>query len=402
MRPRSVLLFLALALALAACGSASAPGSTPTVRADPTPTPEIVIPAGQPIVIGMSVALTGDQQNIGKDIADAAELAIADRGATLQGHPLTAAREDDGCTDPEKAAGAAARLIANVGLAGVIGPMCTTGAQAADTLYEAAHVVHLSPSSTRTELSQEGERYFFRTAWRDDLQAGVQARYARETANAKTAYLIDDGEPYGKALADAFADRFGALGGTIASRERIARGAVDFTSLSKRVSAAAPDIVVFEGLNPEAALLVKQLRTDQVAATFMAGDGVFSQRDFIDTAASAADGALVSAGPQPDLTFIQRFQGRYQRLPGTAFVLEAYDAVNLLVGAIDATASVAPDGALHIDRARLADALRSRKALGLTGAITFDEHGDRVGSTPAEVGLVVYRVVNGHFEPAGG
>jgi len=403
MRRRLVLFVLVpVALALSACGGGDGTAPTATVAADPTPTAEIVVAPGQPLVVGVSAALSGDQQAIGTDIADAVDLAIADRGGTLQGHPVTASREDDGCTDPEKAAGAAQRLVANPGLAGVIGPMCTTGAQAADPLYEAAHVVHVSPSVTRAEVSQEGEHYFFRTAWRDDLQADIQARYARGTLNARTAYLIDDGEPYGKALADAFADHFAAQGGTVAARDLVARGTVDFTAISKRVGTAAPDIVVFEGLNPEAALLIKQLRADKVSATFMAGDGVFSQHDFIDAAGGAADGAFVSAGPQPDPTFIQQFEQRYQHAPGTAFVLQAYDAVNLLLGAVDATAKVAADGSLHIDRAALAEALRSRKALGLTGAIGFDEHGDRAGTTPAEVGLVMYKVANGQFGPVGG
>ena len=360
------------------------------------------MPAGKPLIIGVSVALSGDQQGIGKDIADAVELAIADHGGALQGHPVSAARQDDGCTDAEKAVAVARGFIAESSLAGVIGPMCTTGAQAADPLYEAAQIVHISPSATRAELSQEGEQYFFRLAWRDDLQADMQARYARSGVNAADAYVIDDTEPYGKALADAFAERFAALGGAVAAHERITRGTVDFTALSKRVVAAAPGIVVFEGLNPEAALLVKQLRTDKFAGAFMAGDGVFSQRDFVDAAGGAADGALVSGGPQPDPTFIQRFQDRYQRPPGTAFVLEAYDAVSVLLGALESSATVAPGGSLHIDRARLGQTLRAKKALGLTGAISFDANGDRTGATPAEVGLVLYRVVNGRFEPVPG
>lgn len=395
-----IVVLIGLVLALSACGG-GAPRPSPTSPSTPAPTPsaEIVIPPGQPLTIGLSVALSGDQASIGKDIADAAELAIADHGGTLQGHPVTARREDDGCTDAEKAVAAARAIVGDPAIAGVIGPMCTTGAQAANPLYEAAHIIHLSPSATRAELSSEGERYFFRTAWRDDLQADMQARYARSGANATQAFVVDDAEPYGKALADAFVQQFTSLGGIVAARERIARGTVDFSALSKRVVAAAPEIVVFEGLNPEAALLVRQLRADKFAGAFMAGDGVFSQRDFIDAAGGAADGALVSGGPQPDLAFIQRFRDRYQRIPGTAFVLQAYDAVNLLLSAIDASAKPESDGSLHIDRARLADALRVRKSLGLTGAISFDAHGDRVGNTPAEVGLVLYHVVGGHFEP---
>ena len=309
-------------------------------------------------------------------------------------------RKDDGCTDALKAVSVARGFIADTSVAGVIGPMCTTGAQAADPLYEAAHIIHVSPSATRVELSQQGERYFFRTAWSDDLQADIQASYARDTAKAASAVVIDDSEPYGKGLSDAFAAKFQSLGGTLMSHERIDRGTVDFSSTVKGVMSMNPDMVVFEGLNPEAALLVKELRNQQYAGIFMAPDGVFSAHDYLDAAGAASDGSIISGGPQPDADFIAKFQAKYQRAPQTAFVLQAYDAATALIGAIDATATAGSDGSLHIDRARLADALRSKKSLGLTGALSFDAYGDRVGTTPAEVGLVLYKVDRRTVRPA--
>jgi ABC-type branched-subunit amino acid transport system substrate-binding protein len=131
----------------------------------------------------------------------------------------------------------------------------------------------------------------------------------------------------------------------------------------------------------------------------MAPDGVFSAHDYLDAAGAAGDGSIISGGPQPDADFIAKFQAKYQRAPQTAFVLQAYDAATALIGAIDATATAGSDGSLHIDRARLADALRSKKSLGLTGALSFDAYGDRVGTTPAEVGLVLYKVADGRFDP---
>ncbi|MHB8375646.1 MAG: branched-chain amino acid ABC transporter substrate-binding protein [Dehalococcoidia bacterium] len=402
MRRRLAPILLVIALTLAACGGSGrgAPAANPSPET--TPAPDIVIPAGTPITIGISVALTGDQQSIGQDIADAASLAITERGASVQGHPVSAVRKDDGCTDPEKAVAVARAFIADPAVAGVIGPMCTTGAQAADRLYEAAHMVHISPSATRVELSQQGEQYFFRMAWRDDRQADVQARYARAGLKAARAVVIDDGEPYGKGLADAFARTFESLGGTVISRERITRGTVDFSAIARRTTSAKPDIVVFEGLNPEAALLVKELRTQQYAGTFMAPDGALSVRDYVQAAGAAAEGSIVSGGSQPDEQFIAKFRDAFQRVPASAFVLESYDAASVLLAAVNAVATPGSDGSLRIDRAKLAAALRATKTLGLTGAIAFDARGDRTGDTAAQAGLVLYRVTNGRFVPVAG
>jgi branched-chain amino acid transport system substrate-binding protein len=393
---------LATAAALAACGGGSgSKQATPTAAPEPPATIEIA--SGRPLKIGVSVTLSGEQANLGADLADAVELAVRDRGATLKGHPVTVSRMDDGCADAEKAAGVARSLAGDAAVVGVIGPMCTTGAQAADSVYDAAHLVHILPAATRTDLSQQGEQYFFRTSWIDDAQARVQAAYTREKANVDTIVLIDDAEPYGRALADAFAVAFQGAGGTVASRERIERGDTDFGALVRKVNTAQADAVVFEGLSPEGPLLVEALRDGGYTGLFIAPDGLFNQRDFIDslrdptTGISPAEGAIVTGGPTPDAAFIAKFQDAFQRAPSTPFVLQAHDAATALLKAIEAVATEGTGGALTIDRARLEQTLRSRGLDGLTGTIRFDEHGDRLGDTPREAGLTVYKVVDGRF-----
>ena len=398
MQRRFILAPLFAAVLIAACGGAN---SVPEPTHSPTPTPapskEIVIAPGAPITIGLSVALSGDQQAIGQDIADAADLSLADFGGSIKGHQVVTSRKDDGCANPEMAVSVAHAFIATEGLAGVIGPMCTTGAQAADAVYEAAHVIHISPSVTRDELSQQGEQYFFRASWRDDQQATVQAHYAYDDVQAKTAFLIDDGRPYGKGLLKTFTDEYRSLGGKVAATERIAPGTNDFRTLAQQIVAANPDLVLFEGMNPEAALLVKELAAQSYTGHFMAPDSVFSVHDFIEPAGTAAEGAIVSAGPLPDLAFLGKFHDRFQRYPGTPFVLESYSAMTALLKAIDSTATTDGSGALHIDRARLAQQMRATKMLSVTGVLAFDEHGDRAGDQPADVGIAVYRVENGQF-----
>jgi ABC-type branched-subunit amino acid transport system substrate-binding protein len=93
-----------------------------------------------------------------------------------------------------------------------------------------------------------------------------------------------------------------------------------------------------------------------------------------------------------------RFEERFQRRPSTPFVLQSHDAVTLVLRAIDAVAQRDERG-LVIDRAALIEELRSIEFQGLTGRIAFDEHGDRRGSRAPEVGLRIYRVAGGVFEP---
>lgn len=390
---RSLAVCAVLALA-AACG-----GGTPAPDATSTPGPRgpITVPPGKALTIGLSAGLSGAEADLGLELAAAAEIAVGQFGGNVAGFTVQISRRDDGCSDPEKAADVARLLIADETLAGVIGPMCTTGAQAADRLYERAGVVHISPSATRGDLSEQGERFFFRTVWRDDAQAFVQTRYAIDELQAETVILVDDAEPYGNALADAFAERFADEGGTILGRKRVQSGTTDFSSLVREVIDSEAAVVAYEGLNPEGALLVKALRAAGYTGGFVGPDGLLNVRDFIATAESAAENAIITGGLTPSQEFLEPYVALYGRPPATAFVLQAHDAVTALLRAIETVAVTDSAGNLTIDREALAQALREQRFAGLTGSITFDERGDRSGETPEELGIAVYRVVNAAF-----
>ncbi len=386
---------IALTLAsilLSSCGGGSKDAATPTTPARPGP---IDLAPNEPIVIGVSVALEGAQGSIGQDLADAVDLAIEDFGQEIQGRPIASRRADDGCNDAETAVAAAKELIlANV--AAVVGPMCTTGAQAANDEYEDAGVVHITPSASRADLSERGERFFFRTAWRDDAQAAVQAAFLR-SERADTAVVVDDGEPYGRALADAFVVAFEAAGGRILSRERLERGSTDFAALARQISAADADAVVYEGLDPEGALLLRDLREEAFEGTFAGPDSLLNEEDFIGTAGSAAEDAILTSGPVPDAAFNERFLARFGRVPSTSFVLQAYDAARLTLTAIE-TVAVTEGDRVTIDRGELSAALRGSSLAGLTGTLRFGDNGDRTGESARELGLAIFRIADGVFE----
>lgn len=389
-------LALCAAMLLAACDSGGAGLPATATPAPAARSESIIVPAGKPLVIGLSAALSGEQMNLGLDLVAAAALAIGKFGS-VRGHVVELTQRDDGCSDPEKAVDVAALFIADTALAGVIGPMCTLGAQAANPRYEAAGVIHISPSATRVDLSEQGEQFFFRTVWRDDVQAAVQATYARRQLGASTAVVLDDGEPYGNALAEEFASRFESAGGRVLSEMRIERGTGDSSPLARQIAGEKPDLVVFEGFNPEGALLVKALGEAGYAGRFIGPDGLLSARDFLATAGPAAEGVILTGGASPGAEFVAVYQALYQRPPATAFALQAHDAVTALLKAVDTAATAEADGSLRIDRATLAKTLREQRFAGLTGSITFDEKGDRRGETPAELGISVYQVENGAF-----
>ena len=390
-----VLLFVTSVL-LAGCDRSDTPAAPPAPTV-PSRSADIVVPAGRPLIIGVSAALEGDQKEPGTDLVAAAQLAAGQFGNSVLGHPIELAARDDGCSDPEKSVAVAADFIGEAALAGIIGPMCTTGAQAANPRYEAAGVVHISASATRSNLSAQGEQFFFRTVWHDDVQAAVQSAYARNELGAATAVVLGDGEPYGNALAREFAERFEDAGGRVLGEMRVERGTTDFTSMARQISDAGPDVVVFEGFNPEGPLLARALGEADFEGFFMGPDGLLNAQDFLETADTSAEGATITGGALPDAAFIATYMALYQRPPTTPFVLQAHDAVTALLNAVEAAGVEQDDGSLRIGREALAAALRAGRFAGLTGSVAFDERGERRGETPAELGVTVYRVFGGAF-----
>ncbi len=375
-----------------------------------SPDVPIVIPADEPIVIGVSAPLSGPTETLGAEARDAVivgvELWKEANGDTIGGHEIEVHAEDDGCFDADLTARAAGHLLYGndghellPGLVGVIGPMCSDGASRVVPVYAQAGIVMISGSATRSDLTtdQTAPEFFFRTAYSNSQEGALQARYVIDELGATTAYVVDDNERYGLDLANSLQARLRG-GGVEVTRESInVAEDVDFSDLARRIASNNPEVVAFAGFNPEGALLYRQLRDAGYGGTFLSGDGVVSVSDFIEPLGDLAEG-VVFAGCS--LTLPEEFLSAYTRIignePVTGFPAQLADAVTVL---LEAVAQVADeqDGKLVIDPLELRDAVSTSTLLfGISGAIAFDENGDRVGEGAA-VGLQMCKVEGGRF-----
>jgi branched-chain amino acid transport system substrate-binding protein len=385
-RPLLFALLAALVLAVAACGGDDE-ADVDLKDIDRSPDTPIVIPADVPIVVGVSSALTGPIEERGQEYLDAVTLGVerwkAANGDLIGGHEISIVGEDDGCAEPGVAIVATRRLLQREGLVGVIGPQCSGGASPAAPAYSAAGIVAISGSATATALTkgQQDDGFFFRTAYRNDLEGALVALFLIDI-QAETVYLIDDGELFGEDLADA-AQRLLTRPGIHVTRESVHQGDVDFSELASRIAADNPDFVAFAGFNPEAALLLRQIRDAGYEGLFGTGDGAASQGDFVEPLGEIAEGALF-AGCQFPLSddLMDEFIQLHGYEPLASFPAQYIDAVTAL---LDAVAAVAEDdsGALVIDPKELRDVVRASDFEGASGSIAFDSKGDRV-PTPGD------------------
>ena len=356
----------------------------------------IVVAAGAPIIIGVSVPLTGPDEDAGLEDRDAVLTAIdrwkAANGELLHGHEIVVRAEDDGCTEEDIAAQAAERLLRQPGLAGVIGPNCSAGAASANPVYAKAGIVAISGSATRTDLTegQPDDGYFFRTAYRNDLEGLLIALATAE--DCASILLVDDGESYGQDLADTATQLLEDAGISV-ERETIERGAVDYSEIASQIAQANPDIVGFTGFNPEAALFYEQLRDAGYEGPFGASDGAASVTDFVEPVGAEEAEGVVFVGCALTLPedFLAAFEVIHGEQPAASpFVAQYADAATVLLNAVASTAEAQPDGSLSIDAQKLRDAVAATDLpAGLSGPIAFDADGDRVPSPGDELEQVV-------------
>jgi branched-chain amino acid transport system substrate-binding protein len=376
-------LLLSVALLLAGCGSATAPFEcTDAIGC-------VQVAPGEPVKIGVLQALSGDMAPQGQELLQSIELALAERGNELLGHPLELESADSQCSG-EGGTTAALKIAADRQILGIVGPTCSGAAATAMEVVSKAGLVMVSSSSSSPFLtSVGGERGsdwqpgFFRTAQNDSLSGRAAAIFASEVLGVSRAATIDDGGPYTRGLTDTFKKAFAELGGQVVLAAAVNKGDTDMQPVLTAVAMSGAELLYFVVYRPEGDHIVLQAREieglDNV--TLMTAEGLYFE-PFVQAVGEAGLGLFFNApatpeGPAYD-AFVAHYEARYGEPPvATPFHAHTYDAANLLLHAVEAVAVQDKDGTLHLGRQALRDNLYATSGYqGLTGSLTCDEYGD--------------------------
>lgn len=402
---RILVLFVACALA----GTSGLYASAATVGPVTDSIGVVKIGPNEPIVIASWLVTSGPNAALGTDSQRGIEIAIADQGGKLLGHPIKLEAEDDGCS-AEGGQTAAQKIASNAAVVAAIGGSCSSATVPGAPILWKAGIVDVSPSATAPKLTDpmRGPDFagFMRTAHNDKTQGAVAARFARTVLKSLRAATVHDGSPYAQGLAAAFADNYKKAGGTITSAEAISVGDTDMRPVLTRIATGKPDLIFYPIFVAEGGLITRQAHevTGLQKATLFGADGLFSP-DFLKAAGASAKGMYWSS---PDLTpetlgptytkgFLPKYEKKYGEKPTGAFHPHSYDAANVIFAAITKVAKN-QGGTLYIGRKALRDALFATKGFkGLTGTLSCDANGDC-----ADPHIAVYQSVNAdpaNFEP---
>ncbi len=233
------------------------------------------------IKMGVLLAFTGPLESLAPDIAEGAELAVAEvnaSGLLLDGTKVEPIRADSTCIDAAAATAAAERLITSDGVSGIVGAMCSgaTGAILANVAMPNGMVM-ISPSATSPALSTvEDNGLFFRTAPSDARQGEVMAAMIKDRGFKDVAITYTNND-YGKGLAESFAAAWEAAGGTVTINAAHEDGKADYSAEVGALASAGGDLLVVAGYVDQGGSGIIQAALDTGAFdTFELPDGMVS------------------------------------------------------------------------------------------------------------------------------
>jgi branched-chain amino acid transport system substrate-binding protein len=336
-------------------------------------------PAGDAVVrIGHVAPMSGPIAHLGRDHDFGALLAVEEINAkrlVVAGQPvrLELLTKDD-AADPRKAIAVAQELV-QAKVAAVVGHLNSGTSIPTAHVYAGAGVAQIAPSVTKSPLTRLGHPGVFRLI-ADDAALGKRlAQYAREDLKLMSAVVIDDRTGDGQSVADAFDERFRALGGQSLARQYTHSdpSVQSLADVVQTVKAAQPAVIFFGGWDIGASTLLRALRAEGVKAKFMGGNGICTLE--LPKLANAPIGEVLCAesgwtglpADQRMLAFREAFKKRFF-VDANIFSPYTYDAVYVLADAMQRAGST--------ESARITQALRATRFSGVTGPIAFDAKGD--------------------------
>lgn len=331
------------------------------------------------VKIGLMAPITGAFASEGQDMQKIVELMVEEvnKAGGINGNTVELLVEDDGST-PRSAATAASRLVAK-GVCAVIGTYGSAVTEASQDIYDEAGIVQIATGSTSIRLTSKGLKRFFRTCPRDDEQGRVAAATLARLGFSRVA-ILHDNSAYAKGLADESKKLIEQDKGIkIVFFDALQPSESDYSAILTKIKGASPDVIFFTGYYPEAGLLLRQMAEMKWSVPMVGGDAA-NNLDLVKIAGvNAAKGYRFISPPMPSdidadaaKTFLAAYQAKYNSQPSSIWSVIAGDAFLVLKAAIEAKGA---------DSAAIAEYLHKelKDADGLTGTISFDGSGDRVG-----------------------
>lgn len=340
------------------------------------------------IPLGYTATLSGDFASYGLEMREGIDLAVEEINADggVLGRDLTIdAVDDEG--KPANGPVIAQEFCDDSNIPAVLGFSFSSVALSGLPIYTQCGLPIVASAVTSPELSGASD-IFFRTVFTDAYQGAEAAKFVSENRGIEKVAVLYQQDDYGKGVADAFSKGIEEAGGEVTSSQAYQLGTVNFGSTVGAALKDKPDAIFIGGFYTEAGKIATQIRDSGSDLPIFASDGAASPL-FIELAGDAAEGievysAFSASDPAAEAAaFVKAFTAKYDKEPSSWAAL-AYDATYVVADAMTSAEST--------DRAKVAEAIRNTQGFkGVSGEISFDDQGNRVGD------LTFQRVEDGKF-----
>jgi branched-chain amino acid transport system substrate-binding protein len=332
--------------------------------------------AGAQIKIAVIQELSGTGATAGTNFKNGVELAVKEINAAggILGQKLEASI-DDTQSNPGVAKGLAVKAVDD-GAFAVFGPTFSGSMIVSMAQTRRAEVPNFTGAEAAA-LTQQGNRYIFRTSLTQATSMPKVARYIAGTLKARSVAVIFVNNDFGKGGRDAFVKAAAAANLTVTTDISTEAGLIDFSAPVLKVKRSNADAVFVYINEEESARCLRELRKQGFTKPII-GETTLTGQRVIELAGAAANGALAHVGltaeaPIPAVrAFRARFEQAYKYIPDHNGI-KGYTSVYLLKAGIEAAGK--------LNRAAVARALhglkiRAEKQPGVLMDVAIDDNGD--------------------------
>jgi branched-chain amino acid transport system substrate-binding protein len=277
----------------------------------------------------------------------------------------------------DKAPAAAARLIEDPAVLGVVGPTLSGPATATGGAYADAHMGLISGSAGGAGLTSSGFTTFHRIIPTDAVEGGQVGEWL--ATRFQKVLVVDDTSSYGRGIGDAV-DAALAGKGVRVIRQGVAQNTQDYGVIAQRATASGAQALFYAGYDAQAALIAEALASSGFKGLKMAGSAGKTSV-FTTGAGAAGDGWYFSCGCQDATTapaaanFAAAYQQKFNTPPST-YSPEYFDATNAMIEAVKAAiANGTPT------RQAVVDGINSLDYTGITTQVKFAPDGEVAAAT---------------------
>jgi branched-chain amino acid transport system substrate-binding protein len=319
------------------------------------------------VVVGVDLPFQGPAKDESDSTWNAMQLYLEQIGGKAGNYSVELKRYDDstaaaGTWDPDQCEQNAKDHVANADEVAVMGTFnagCTKVQLPILNQAAGGEMLLVSHANTNPGLTKEwdpgepgtyfptGKRSYARVVTTDDVQGPAAAQFAAEDLMVTKCFVLDDGETYGKGVADAFAAEATTQGITVVGRTSWRPGDTNYVALFATARNAGADCVFFGGFYDNNG---GQLTRDKVSilgdnnlVKLIAPAGFSGYPEFF-ALPQAAGAFLTLPGHSLDVIktvtgvpakFLTDYKARYGVEPVSSYALYGVQALQVILAAIE-------------------------------------------------------------------